>query len=49
MAQNSGVDKNQQSTGSYDYVDVMEQLDKQSSKKEITVQIGDYNYTLFLQ
>jgi hypothetical protein len=46
MTQNAGSDKNQPSSGSWDYKKVMRELDRQSSKKRIDVQVGDQVYTL---
>jgi len=46
MTQNVGLDKNQPSSGSWDYKEVMRELDRQSSKKRIDVQVGDQIYTL---
>lgn len=36
MTKNAGSDKKDPSSGSWDYVDVMRELDKQSNKKIIT-------------
>jgi hypothetical protein len=41
MTQNAGSDKKQPSSGSWNYVDVMRELDKQSNKKIITIQVAD--------
>ena len=44
MTQNAGSDKKDSSSGSWDYVDVMSELDKQSKKKIITIQVADQIY-----
>ena len=44
MTQNAGFDKKDPSSGSWDYVDVMRELDKQSNKKIITIQVADQIY-----
>lgn len=46
MIQNAGSDKKDPSSGSWDYDDVMRQLDKQSNKKIITIQVADQIYTI---
>jgi hypothetical protein len=46
MTQNAGSDKKQPSSGSWDYKEVMRELDPQSSKKRIDVQVGDQIYSL---
>ena len=46
MIQNAGSDKKDPSSGSWDYVDVMRELDKQSNKKIITIQVADQIYTI---
>ena len=46
MTQNAGSDKKDPSSGSWDYVDIMRELDKQSNKKIIDVQVGDQIYIL---
>lgn len=44
MTQNAGSDKKQPSSGSWDYVDVMKELAKQSSNNRIEIQVGDQIY-----
>jgi len=44
LTQNAGSDKKEQSFGSYNYIDVMRELDKQSNKKRIEIQAGDQIY-----
>ena len=46
MTQNAGSDKKDPSSSSWDYVDVMRELDKQSNKKIITIQVPDQIYTI---
>ena len=46
MTQNAGSEKKYPSSGSWDYVDVMRELDKQSNKKIITIQVADQIYTI---
>jgi len=46
MTQNAGSDKKQPSSGSWDYKEVMRELDRQSNKKRIYVQVGDQIYSL---
>jgi hypothetical protein len=46
MTQNAGSDKKDPSSGSWDYVDVMRELDKQSNKKIITIQVADQTYNI---
>lgn len=46
MTQNAGSDKKDPSSGSWDYVYVMLELDKQSNKKIITIQVADQIYTI---
>ena len=46
MTQNAGSEKKYPSSGSWDYVDVMRELDKQSNKKIITIQVPDQIYTI---
>ena len=41
MTQNAGSKKKNQSPGSWDYKEVMRELDRQSSKKRINVQVGE--------
>ena len=44
MNQNAGSDKKYPSSGSWDYVDVMKELAKQSSNNRIEIQVGDQIY-----
>ena len=44
MTQNAGSDKKDPSSGSYNYIDVMKKLDKQSSNNSIEIQVGDQIY-----
>ena len=44
MTQNSSSDKKYPSSGSWDYVDVMKELAKQSSNNRIEIQVGDQIY-----
>ena len=44
--QNAGSEKKYPSSGSWDYKEVMRELDRQSSKKRIDVQVGDQIYIL---
>lgn len=44
MTQNAGSDKNQPSSGSWNYIDVMKELAKQSSGNRIEIQVGDQIY-----
>ena len=46
MTQNAGSEKKYPSSGSWDYKEVMRELDRQSSKKRIYVQVGDQIYIL---
>lgn len=46
MTQNAGSDKKEPSSGSYNYLDVMNQLNKQSNKSKVNIQVGDQIYTL---
>ena len=46
MAQNAGSDKKQPSSGSWNYKEVMRELERQSSKKRIDIQVGDRIYSL---
>ncbi len=46
MTQNAGSEKKYPSSGSWDYKEVMRELDRQSSKKRIDVQVGDQIYIL---
>ena len=44
MTQNAGSNKKYPSSGSWDYVDVMKELMKQSSNNRIEIQVGDQIY-----
>lgn len=44
MTQNAGFEKKDPLSGSWDYVDVMKELAKQSSKNRIEIQVGDQIY-----
>jgi hypothetical protein len=46
MTQNAGSEKKDPLSGSWDYKEVMRELDRQSSKKRIGVQVGDQIYSL---
>lgn len=46
LTQNAGSEKKQPSSGSYNYVDVMKKLEKQSSKGKVEIQVGDQMYIL---
>jgi len=46
MTQNAGSEKKYLSSGSWDYKEVMRELDRQSSKKRIYAQVGDQIYIL---
>ena len=46
LTQNAGSEKKDPSSGSWDYKEVMRELDRQISKKRIDVQVGDQIYTL---
>lgn len=46
LTQNAGSDKKDPSSGSYNYIDVMRELDKQSNKKIITIEVGDQTYNI---
>lgn len=46
LTQNAGSEKKEPSSGSYNYIDVMKELKKQSSKKRIDIQVGDQIYTI---
>lgn len=43
ITQNSSSDKKYPSSGSWDYTNVMRELDKQSNKKLVTIQLPDQN------
>jgi len=44
--QNGGSEKKEPSFDSYNYVDIMKELDKQSNKKIITIQVYDQTYNI---
>eukprot|EP00978_Attheya_sp_CCMP212_P048745 scaffold568173_cov507-Attheya_sp.AAC.1 len=44
--QNAGSDKKQPSSGSWEYIDVMHELDKQSNQKTITIQVAAQTYNI---
>lgn len=44
LTQNAGSEKKDPSSGSWDYVDVMKELAKQSSNNRIEIQVGDQIY-----
>jgi hypothetical protein len=44
--QNAGSDKKQPSSGSWEYIDVMRELDKQSNQKTITIQVAAQTYNI---
>jgi hypothetical protein len=46
MTQNAGSEKKYPSSGSWDYKEIIRELDRQSSKKRIDVQVGDQIYIL---
>ena len=46
LTQNAGSDKKDPSSGSYNYIDVMKELDKQSSKKKIDIQVAHQTYNI---
>jgi hypothetical protein len=46
LTQNAGSDKKEPSKGSYDYVEVMKELDRQSSKKNVEIEVGDQLYII---
>jgi hypothetical protein len=46
MTQNAGSDKKQPSSGSWNYKKVMRELDRQSSRKKVEIQVGDQIYTI---
>ena len=43
---NAGSEKNEASSGSYNYLDIMKELEKQSTKKVFDIQVADQIYTL---
>jgi hypothetical protein len=46
MTQNVGSDKKQPSSGSWDYKKVMRELERQSCKKKVEIEVGDQIYTI---
>jgi len=44
LTQNAGSEKKGPSSGSYNYIDVMKKLNKQSSNNSIKIQVGDPIY-----
>ena len=44
MTQNAGSDKKQPSSGSWDYKKVMRELERQSCKKKVEIEVGDQIY-----
>jgi hypothetical protein len=44
LTQNMGSKKKDPSSGSYNYIDIMKKLEKQSSKNSIEIQVGDPIY-----
>ena len=46
MTKNAGSDKKDPSSGSYDYIDVMGKLDKQSNKKIVEIEVGNQIYII---
>jgi hypothetical protein len=46
MTRNAGSEKKEPSSGSWNYKEVMRQLERQSSKKRINIQVGDQIYSL---
>lgn len=46
LTQNAGSEKKDASSGSYDYIDVMCKLDKQSNKKIVEIEVGNQTYIL---
>lgn len=44
MTKNAGSEKKYPSSGSWNYIDVMKELAKQSSNKRIEIQVGDQIY-----
>ena len=46
MTQNAGSDKKQPSSGSWDYIEIMRELESQSRKKMIAIQVGDQIYKI---
>jgi hypothetical protein len=46
LIQNAGSEKKEPSSGSYNYIDGMKELKKQSNKKKIDIQVGNQIYTI---
>jgi len=46
LTQNAGSEKKETSSGSYNYVDVMKELEEQSSKNRIDIQVGGQIYMI---
>jgi hypothetical protein len=46
LTQNAGSEKKDPSSGSWDYKKVMRELDRQSSKKKVEIEVGDQMYIL---
>ena len=46
MTQNAGSEKKYPSSGSWDYKEVMRELDRQSSSKKVEIEFGDQIYTI---
>ena len=46
MTQNAGSDKKYPSSGSWDYKEVMRELERQSSSKKVEIEFGDQIYTI---
>lgn len=44
--QNAGSEKKQPSDDSWNYIDIMRELDSQSSKRTVEIQIADQMYTI---
>ena len=46
LTQNTGSEKKDPSSGSYNYIDVMRELDRQSNTRIITIQVAGQTYTI---
>jgi hypothetical protein len=46
LTQNAGSEKKDPSSGSYNYIDVIRELDKQSNKKIITIEVAGQTYKI---
>jgi len=46
MTQKAGSDKKQPSSGSWDYKEVMRELERQSSRKKVEIEVGDQIYPI---